>query len=243
MKSDYRKNKHSENKKRKDRDKKEIKLRGKNIQPGRTGKRSLKHKETGVSETNGPVNKISFEKPGNFLYPLPAVMVSCAGVDGKPNIITVAWAGTVCTNPPMLSVSIRKERYSYDLIRETGEFVVNLTNRKLAGAADYCGCRSGRDHDKFAECCLTPGKSEHISAPSIQEAPVSIECKVRQVIPLGSHDMFLAEVLGIQVDAGYMDEKKTLHLENADLITYSHGKYFTLGNMIGTFGYSVRRKK
>ena len=233
----------------KSKDRSKVKTRGSQLVKGETRKllRDRAGRDVAQDHANQQVRekvtKVEFEKPGNFLYPVPAVMVSCAGKDGKPNIITVAWAGTVCTNPPMLSISIKKERYSYHLIKESGEFVVNLTNKSLAKATDYCGCRSGRDHDKFAECQLTPGKSAHISAPTIQEAPVSIECKVREVIPLGSHDMFLADVLGIQVDERYMDEKKTLHLEKANLITYSHGKYFTLGNILGTFGYAVRKER
>lgn len=188
------------------------------------------------------IKKQAFAKPGNFLYPVPAVMVSCQDAGGKANIITVAWAGTICSDPPMLSVSIRKERYSHALIREAGEFVVNLTNEKLAWATDYCGVKSGRDVDKYQDCGLTVGKSQFISAPTIQEAPVSIECKVKQILELGSHDMFLAEVVGVQVDTQYMDEKGSFHLDQAGLMAYSHGRYFALGEMLGTFGYSVRKK-
>lgn len=182
-------------------------------------------------------------KPGNMLYPLPAVMVSCQRKDEKPNIITVAWAGTVCSDPAMVSVSIRPERYSYDIIRETGEFIINLTTRRLAAAADYCGVRSGRDVDKFEEMHLTPVPSQKIAAPGILESPVNIECKVKQILQLGSHDMFLAEVVGVNVTEECLDEKGRLLLNETGLVAYSHGRYFSLGECVGTFGYSVRKKK
>ncbi len=182
-------------------------------------------------------------KPGNMLYPIPAVMVSCQREGEKPNIITVAWAGNVCSSPAMLSISVRKERYSYDIIKETGEFVVNLTNRKLAYATDWCGVRSGKDYDKFKEMHLTPLESRFVSAPGIAESPVNIECKVRNVLELGSHDMFVAEVMGVTVDEKLLDNKGKFDLRAADLISYSHGEYFTLGEKIGKFGYSVVKKK
>lgn len=194
-------------------------------------------------------------KPGNMLYPLPAVMVSCQypGADdpactnpdlqGKPNIITVAWAGTVCTNPPMLSISVRPERYSYHLIESSGEFVVNLTTEALAYATDFCGVRSGRDVDKFQKLHLTPLPSRHIKAPGIAESPVNIECKVHEILPLGSHHMILADVLGVTVDDTYLDEKGKFDLNSANLITYSHGEYFLMGKKLGTFGYSVAKKR
>ena len=178
---------------------------------------------------------------GNMLYPVPAVMVSCARPGEKPNIITVAWAGTVCSAPAMLSISVRKERYSYDIIKETGEFVVNLVTKDLVFATDYCGVKSGRDTDKFQEMKLTPLPSQHISAPGIAESPLNLECRVKQVVELGSHDMFIAEILGVTVDDRYMDEKGTFHLNDAKLVSYSHGTYFELGEKIGTFGYSVRK--
>lgn len=181
-------------------------------------------------------------KPGNMLYPLPVVMVSVADRDGRPNIITVAWAGTVCTNPPMLSISVRPERYSYPILKETGEFVLNLTTRKLAFATDYCGVKSGRDVDKFKELGLTPLKAEHVGAPLIAESPVNIECKVREILPLGSHHMFLADVVAVHADEKYMDEKHKFHLEKAEPIVYSHGAYLVCGEQLGTFGYSVRKK-
>lgn len=182
-------------------------------------------------------------KPGNMLYPLPAVMVSCQGNDKKPNIITVAWAGTVCTNPPMLSISVRPERYSYHLIEESGEFVVNLTTQNLVRATDFCGVRSGRDLDKFKECHLTPLPSKHLKAPGIAESPVNIECKVREIKPLGSHTMFLADVVNVTIDDTYLDENGRFHLNQSGLVTYSHGEYFLLGKKLGTFGYSVAKKK
>lgn len=181
--------------------------------------------------------------PGNMLYPLPAVMVSLADKEGKANIITLAWAGTVCSSPPMVSVSIRKERYSYDIIRETKEFVVNLTTKELAFATDFCGVKSGRDVDKFKEMKLTPLSSEKIMAPAILESPVNIECKLKEIIKLGSHDAFIAEVVNVRVDKKLLDENNRFHLEEADLIAYSHGKYYGLGKEIGHFGYSVRKDR
>ena len=178
-----------------------------------------------------------------MLYPLPAVMVSCGREGEKPNIITVAWAGTICSDPAMVSISVRPNRYSYDIIRETGEFVINLTTKKLVKATDYCGVRSGRDVDKFAEMHLTPGKAEHLKyAPTIEESPVNIECRVTEVKELGTHHMFLAEVLGVTVDEAYMNENGRFELNSTGLVAYSHGTYFALGEELGTFGYSVRKK-
>lgn len=182
-------------------------------------------------------------KPGNMLYPVPAVMVSCKRKEEKPNIITVAWAGTVCSAPAMLSISVRRERYSYDIIKETKEFAVNLVTKKLVYAADYCGVKSGRDVDKFREVKLTPMKLDHIGVPGIAESPLCLECVVKEIIPLGSHDMFLAEIVGVTVDDKYMDETGKFHLNSSELAAYSHGEYFELGEKIGTFGFSVKRKK
>ena len=182
-------------------------------------------------------------KAGNMLYPLPAVMVSVSDGEGNDNIITVAWAGTVCTNPPMVSISVRPSRFSYDMLRKTGEFVINLTTEKLAYATDYCGVRSGRDVDKFKEMKLTKEKADFVKVPMIAEAPVSIECKVRQVLELGSHHMFLAEVLAVQIDEQYLNEKNKFELNKTGLMAYSHGEYLSLGKKIGTFGYSVKKKK
>ncbi len=176
-----------------------------------------------------------------MLYPLPVVMVSVADKDGRSNIITVAWAATVCTNPPMLSISVRPDRYSYPILKETGEFVVNLTTKELTYATDYCGVKSGRDVDKFKELGLTALAAEHVKAPLIGESPVSIECKVREVLPLGSHHMFLADVLAVHADEKYMDENHKFHLEKAEPIVYSHGAYFACGEQLGTFGYSVKK--
>lgn len=184
-----------------------------------------------------------FWKPGNMLYPLPAVMVSCQRPGEKPNIITLAWVGTVNSDPPMVSISVRPERYSYDIIRETGEFVINLTTEQLVRATDYCGVRSGKDVDKYKEMGLTPCDSKEISAPGIAESPVCMECRVTQEIPLGSHTMFLAEILAVSVDEKYMDETGKFSLENTGLIAYSHGEYWSLGDKLGSFGYSVRKKK
>ncbi len=181
-------------------------------------------------------------KPGNMLYPLPVVMVSMADKSGNYNIITLAWVGTVCTNPPMVSISVRPERYSYEILKETGEFVVNLTTKELAFATDYCGVKSGRDVDKFKEMHLTPLKATQVKAPLIAESPVCLECKVKQIMPLGSHDMFLAEVVAVHADDKYMDEQRKFHLEKAEPIVYSHGAYLTCGEQIGTFGYSVKKK-
>ena len=182
-------------------------------------------------------------RAGNMLYPLPAVMVSCQRPGEKPNIITVAWTGTVCSSPAMVSISVRPERYSYDIIKETGEFVINLTTEKLARATDFCGVRSGRDVDKFAQMQLTAGKSVHVEAPLIEESPVNIECRTVQILELGSHHMFVAEVLGVDVDDKYLDKNGKFQLNQAGLMVYSHGEYFGLGKKIGKFGYSVRRKK
>ena len=182
-------------------------------------------------------------KPGNMLYPLPAVMISVRGKDGQDNIFTVAWVGTVCTNPPMVSISVRPERYSYQALEETGEFVINLTTEALTKATDYCGVRSGRDHDKFKECHLTKEEAKHVAVSMIGESPVNIECKVASVHPLGSHTMFVANVLAVHVDDQYMNENGKFCLEDADPIVYSHGTYLSLGKELGTFGYSVRKKK
>lgn len=180
-------------------------------------------------------------KAGNMLYPLPVVMVSMADRDGKFNIITIAWAGTVCTNPPMVSISVRPERYSYPILKETGEFVINLTTKELAYATDFCGVRSGRDVDKFRTLRLTPLAADQVSAPLIAESPVNIECRVRQILSLGSHDMFLADVAAVHADEKYMDEKRKFRLEQAEPIVYSHGAYLCCGQQVGTFGYSVKK--
>lgn len=175
-----------------------------------------------------------------MLYPLPVVLVSVA--DGETqNILTVAWAGTVCTNPPMVSISVRPERYSYEMIKKSGEFVLNLTTKELVYAADYCGVKSGRDVDKFRELKLTALPAEQVKAPLIEQSPVNIECRVVQIQNLGSHDLFLAEVLAVHADEKYLDEKGRFDLSKADPVVYSHGTYYNLKEPLGTFGYSVRK--
>ncbi len=180
-------------------------------------------------------------KAGNMLYPVPAVMVSCQRNGEKTNIITVAWAGTICSDPAMVSISIRPERYSYDIIKDSGEFVINLVNTELTRACDWCGVRSGRDYDKFKELKLSEYKSEFMAVPAIEESPVNIYCKVKKIEKLGSHDMFIAEVTGVTVDDKYMDEKGRFDLKVANLMAYSHGEYFSLGKKLGQFGYSVKK--
>ena len=182
-------------------------------------------------------------KAGNMLYPLPAVMVSVTDGKGQDDIITVAWTGTICTNPPMVYISVRPSRFSHHMLMETGEFVINLTTEKLTRATDYCGVRSGRDVDKFKETGLTKEKAEFIKAPMIAESPVSIECRVKQVLELGSHHMFLADVLAVHADPEYMDEKKKFHLNDARPMVYSHGEYLGIGKKLGTFGYSVKKRR
>lgn len=182
-------------------------------------------------------------KPGNMVYPLPAVMVSVGDKEGNTNILTIAWTGTICTDPAMLYISVRPERYSYKMIRESGEFVVNLTTEALAKATDYCGVCSGRDVDKWKEMNLTRGRAKELFyAPTIEESPVNIECKVTDVHGLGSHTMILAKVVAVQVDDSYLDENGKFCLNDADLLAYSHGEYMSLGEKIGTFGYSVKKK-
>lgn len=181
-------------------------------------------------------------KPGTVIYPVPAVMVSCGTMEEK-NIITVAWTGTVNSDPAMTYVSIRPSRHSYEIIKERGEFVINLVTEKLAYACDYCGVKSGRDIDKFAEMKLTAKKGEKVDAPIIYESPVNIECKVKEIIPLGTHDMFLAEVVSVQVSDDYLDETGKFHFDKAKPICYSHGAYYGLGKKLGTFGYSVKKKE
>lgn len=180
-------------------------------------------------------------KPGNMLYPLPVVMVSSQAEGYKPNIITVAWAGTICSDPVMVSISVRKERYSHEIITKSGEFVINLVTKDLVYATDYCGVKSGRDIDKFENCNLTPFESKYVSAPGIKESPLQLECKVKEVKELGSHDMFIAEVVGVTVDDQYMNETGKFELNNTGLVAYSHGEYFLLGEKLGKFGYSVKK--
>lgn len=197
---------------------------------------------TAVRKEGVNMEKISF-KPGNMVYPVPAVMVSCGKYGEKTNIVTAAWTGTVCSDPPMAYVSLRPERYSYGVIEESGEYVINLVTEDLAKAMDYCGVRSGRDVDKWKECGLTPIPSETVKCPAIAESPVNIECRVTQKLGLGSHHMFLAEVTAVRVDGKYMKDTGAFDLNASRLLAYSHGTYFGLGKKLGTFGYSVRKTK
>ena len=185
-------------------------------------------------------------KPSNMLYPVPAVLICCADEEGRANVMTAAWAGTICSDPVMVSVSIRKERYSYDIIKRTGEFTMCLTTEKMAKAVDYVGVRSGRNEDKFAlkgELKLTKIQSKFIAAPGIEESPVCLECRVEQVLELGSHDMFIARVLSTDIDDAYMDENGRFDLAKAGLLAYSHGEYYGLGKYLGKFGYSVKKNR
>lgn len=191
-------------------------------------------------ETN--IMSKEFWKPGNMVYPLPVVMVSCRETGKAPNIITVAWTGTICTNPAMVYISIRPERYSYEIIKNSREFVINLTTEELAKATDFCGVKSGRNVDKFKEMNLTPEEAHNVDAPLIKESPVNIECKVKEIIELGSHHMFLGEVVGVNVDGKYMDYNK-FDLSKANPIVYSHGEYFGIGKKLGSFGYSIKKGK
>ena len=186
------------------------------------------------------INKVRW-KAGNMIYPLPAVMVSC-GNEEVANIVTVAWTGTICTNPAMTYISLRPSRYSYDLIKKSGYFVINLTTEQLLRATDFCGVRSGRDHDKFKEMGLTIERDEETGCPMILESPVSIVCETSEIKELGSHHMFIAYVKAVYIDEQYMDEKGKFQLNETGLIAYSHGSYLRTGEEIGTFGYSVRKK-
>mgnify|MGYP000212847963 FL=1 len=183
-------------------------------------------------------------KPGNMIYPLPAVLVSCGSELSEYNVLTVAWVGTLCTNPPMCYISVRPERYSYPIIQKNMEFVINLTTKDMAYATDWCGVRSGKDYNKFEEMKLTPGKAEVVKAPIVEESPVSIECRVKEIIPLGSHHMFVAEVVNVQADDCYLDKDSgRFELASADPLVYLHGGYFELGEKIGKFGWSVEKKR
>ncbi len=182
-------------------------------------------------------------RPGTMIYPLPAVLVSCGATPEEYNMLTVAWTGTICSDPAMCYISVRPERHSYDIIRRTGEFVINLTTEALARATDWCGVKSGKDFDKWREMGLTPAPATIVNAPIIEESPVSIECRVKQILPLGTHDMFIAEVVNVVVDEQYLDEKGKFDMVRAGLMAYSHGEYFTLGRSLGHFGWSVRKKR
>ena len=191
----------------------------------------------------GPIEKQSW-KPGNVLCPAPPVLVSCGGMQGwKPNLITIAWAGNVCSDPPMLSISVRSERYSHEIIRTTREFVVNVPSLGQARAVDWCGVVSGRSEDKFAATGLTPSPALKVKPPIVLECPINIECRVRQSLELGTHTMFVAEVVAVQVSAELVDKKGALRLDKCGLLAFAHGLYFVLGRRIGRFGFSVRKRR
>lgn len=182
-------------------------------------------------------------KPGTLIYPLPAALVSCGKTPGEYNVLTVSWLGTICSSPPMCYISVRRERKSHEIIKANREFVINLTNEALAYAADWCGVRSGRDYNKFKEMKLTPVMAEKVNAPIIKEAPLCIECRVKEIVTLGTHDMFISEVINIQADKQYIDsETETFNMAKARLIAYSHGHYYKLGEEIGKFGWTVKKK-
>lgn len=181
-------------------------------------------------------------KAGTLTAPLPPVLVSCS--DGEhDNLITVAWTGIICSDPARTYISLRPERYSYDIIKKSGEFVINLPSSHIIRSIDFCGVRSGRNIDKFSACRLTREAASEVLCPMVAESPVSIECRVFDIIPLGSHDMFLADIIAVDVDERYIDDKGKLHMERCSLAAYAHGSYFALGKKIGSFGYSVRKKK
>ena len=181
-------------------------------------------------------------KPGTLLAPLPSVMVSC-GTEEKANIITIAWTGIISTIPPTLYISVRPERHSYEIIKESGEFVVNIPSSNLAKRTDLCGMKTGKKEDKFKTCGFTKLPSAEVSCPGIEECPINLECKVRQIVPMGSHDMFIADIVSVSVDSNLIDKDGKLRVDKADPIAYAHGEYFALGKKIGSFGFSVRKKK
>lgn len=180
-------------------------------------------------------------KPGTMIYPLPALLVSCGSSPEEYNLFTVAWAGTICTNPAICYISVRPERHSYHLIKESMEFVINLTTEEMANATDWCGVRSGRDYHKFEETGLTPSPAQYVSAPIVYESPLSIECRVKEINHIGSHDMFIAEVLNVQADERFLDEQGKWHLDQSHPLVYLHGAYYGLGQFIGKFGFSVKK--
>lgn len=187
--------------------------------------------------------KVPF-KPGTLIYPLPAVMVSCGDQPSNYNIVTVAWTGTLCTDPPMCYISLRPERHSYDLIKRTGEYVINLTTADLAQATDWCGVRSGRDYDKFKILHLTPQTAQIVKAPLIAESPLNIECRVEEIRPLGTHHMFISRVVAVNAEEKLIDKATgAFQLNHTRPLAFSHGKYYALGEKLGGFGFSVKKKK
>ncbi|MFA6309319.1 MAG: flavin reductase family protein [Clostridia bacterium] len=182
-------------------------------------------------------------KPTTILNPVPVVMVTCSDNEGKPNIITLAWTGTINSDPPMVSISVRKERYSHKLIKDKGEFAINLVSRKLLYATDYCGVKSGKNEDKFKAMKLTQEPASKVNVPIIKESPINIECKVTSIVELGSHDMFLAEIVAVNVDESLINSKGKLEIEKADLVCFSHGEYWGIEKSLGFYGYSVAKRK
>lgn len=179
-----------------------------------------------------------------MIYPLPAVLVSCGSEPSEYNLITVAWVGTICTNPAMCYISVRPERHSYPILKKNMEFVINLTTKDLAYATDWCGVNSGREHAKFEEMRLTPGKATIVNAPTVEESPLCIECRTKEIMALGSHDMFIAEVVNVQADDRYLDQETgAFDLRKANPLAYAHGKYYELGELVGKFGWSVQKKR
>lgn len=185
----------------------------------------------------------TYWKPGTIIYPLPAVMVSCGENPEEYNILTIAWTGTINSDPPMCYISVRPERHSYEIIKRNGEFVINLTTEKLAKATDWCGCRSGKKFNKWKEMSLTPAPSKIVKAPIIEESPVNIECVVKDIVELGTHHMFISNVVSVSVDDTYLNENDAFSFSKANPLVYSHGHYFGMGKAIGKFGWSVEKKK
>lgn len=181
-------------------------------------------------------------RPGTQIYPLPAVIVTCGDNPDNWNMLTISWTGTICSDPAMCYISVRPERASYPLIVDNMEFTINLTTEKMAHATDWAGVRSGRDYDKWKETKLTPLPGEMVKSPTILESPLSIECRVKEILKLGTHDMFISEVLNVRVDSEFMDDSGKFDMEKAGLIAYIHGNYYTLGHLIGKFGFSVKKK-
>jgi len=185
----------------------------------------------------------TYWKPGTMIYPLPAVMVSCGETPEEYNIITIAWTGTINSDPPMCYISVRPGRHSYEIIKRTGEYVINLTTEQLAKATDWCGVRSGRKYDKWKEMNLTPAPAKFVKAPIIEESPVNIECRVKDIVELGTHHMFISEVVSVSIDDAYLNEENAFSFSKANPLVYSHGHYFGLGKKIGKFGWTVEKKK
>ena len=211
----------------------------------KSGKSPIKKRNQSKAQRQVTVSRSTKQdwKPGTMIYPLPAVLVSCGSQPEEYNLITVAWTGTLCTNPPMCYISVQPKRHSYDILKKNMEFVINLTTEQMARATDWCGVRSGRDYNKFEEMGLTMGQASVVHCPIIEESPINIECKVREITHLGSHDMFIAEVVNVRADEQYIDETGKFKLTDAKPLVYLHGGYYGLGEFIGKFGWSVQKKK